>query len=359
MKKNKNNNHLTIPNPLSLELGKDLLPLVGFFKRSDFLKRVSRMRQGITNDLGIEIPKIRIIDNMRLGSSEYCIKIHGVEMGKSIIKLGCCLCINPGTVKKEVSGEKIKEPAFGTPALWISKNKWDMAAQFGYTVADHTSIILTHFSEIIKQHAAELLDRQKTQAIIENLRKDYPIVVDEVFTGHDGKNVTLGQLKKILQGLLKEQVSIRNIVSIMESIADYQHLNNDTRFFIEMIRQTLSSQLCHQFADKNRTLNVLTLDNSLEKNIFESKVLNRFGDYYSALEPTLHKALIKALAISVKTAKDKGYNPVILCTDKVRYLMKNSLEREFPGIAVLSISEIARSYTIKSVGVISLEQEKM
>jgi flagellar biosynthesis protein FlhA len=344
------------PDPLSLELGFGLIPLVDKDKGAELLERMQAMRRQIALEMGIVIPKIRIIDNMLLGSSEYCFKIRGVDVGKSTIRMGCYLCINPGAVKEELSGEKTKDPAFGLPAVWLSEDKRDEAERAGYTVVDPPSIIATHLTEIIKHHAAELLGRQETHDLIEGIRKTYPAVVDEVLMGRDGKGLTLGNIQKVLEGLLKEQVSIRNMVTILESIADFAPITTDTRFLIERARQALGRQICHQFADDNRTLHVLTLDQSLEQKIADSKAPTSSGDYISAMEPNVHKDWIRALGKSVRAVHDQGYFPVILCSFQARYLVRTALERELPEVAVLSVAEIAQDYTVESVGVISLER---
>ncbi|MCL2093197.1 MAG: flagellar biosynthesis protein FlhA [Treponema sp.] len=346
------------PDHLSLELGFGLIPLVDKDKGAELLERMQGMRRQIALDMGIVIPKIRIIDNMLLNSSEYCFKIRGVDVGKSTIRVGYYLCINPGTVKDELAGEKTKDPAFGLPAIWIEESMRDEAERSGYTVVDPPSIIATHLTEIIKRHAADLLGRQETQTIIDGIRRDYPAVVDEVLMGRDGKGLTLGSIQKVLQGLLKEQVSIRNMVSILESIADFAPLTTDTRFLIEKARQALASQLCHQYADEERVLHVLTLDPSLEQKIVDSKAQDSSGDIFSALEPALHSAWIKTLSRSVRAIHDQGFFPLILCSFQARYLVKTALVRELPEVAVLSVAEIAQDYTVESVGIIRLEQEQ-
>jgi flagellar biosynthesis protein FlhA len=350
--------HMEPPDHLSLELGFGLIPLVDKDKGAELLERMQGMRRQIALDMGIVIPKIRIIDNVQLGSSEYCFKIRGVDAGKSTIRAGCYLCINPGSVKDELAGEKTRDPAFGLPAVWIGEDRRDEAERAGYTVVDPPSIIATHLTEIIKRHAAELLGRQETQTIIDGIRKDYPAVVDEVLMGRDGKGLTMGSIQKVLQGLLKEQVSVRNMVSILESIADFAPLTTDTRFLIEKAREALSSQICHQYANEDRTLHVLTLDPSLEQKIVDSKAPTSSGEYVSALEPALHSAWIRTLGKSVRAVHDQGYFPVILCSYQARYLVKSALERELPEVAVMSVAEIAQDYTVESVGVIRLEKEQ-
>jgi flagellar biosynthesis protein FlhA len=295
---------------------------------------------------------------MILGSSEYCVKIRGVEIGKSTIRMNHFLCINPGTVKEELAGEKTKDPAFGLSAIWISEDKRDEAERAGYTVVDPPSIIATHLTEIIKHHAAELLGRQETQAIIDGLNKDYPAVVDEVMKGWDGKGITLGSIQKVLQGLLKEQVSIRNMVSILEAIADFAPVSTETWFLVEKARQALGSQICSQYADENKILHVLTLEPSLEQKILESRAQVNPGEYFAALEPALQTAWLRALGKSVGAVKDHNLWPVILCSFQARCLVKAALDRELPEVAVLSVAEIASEYQIKSVGIIRLEQNQ-
>jgi len=343
------------PDQLSLEIGFGLIPLVDKEKGAELLERIHAMRRQIALDMGIVIPKIRIKDNIQLAFSEYCFKIRGVNVGKSTLRMGYYLCINPGTVKEELAGEKTTEPTFGLPAVWISEDRRDEAERAGYTVVDPPSIIATHLTEIIKHHAAELLGRQETQTIMDGLRKDYPAVVDEVLMGHDGKGLTLGNIQKVLQGLLKEQVSIRNMVSILEAIADFAHLTTNTRFLIEKARQALSSWICQQYADEDRTLHVLNLEPSLEQKIIDSEAKDSSGDIFSALEPSIHSAWIRTLGRAVRAVHDKGYYPVILCSGQARYLVKTALDRELPEVAVLSAAEIAVDYKVESVGIISLD----
>jgi flagellar biosynthesis protein FlhA len=350
--------HIEPLDPLSLELGFGLIPLVDKDKGAELLERIQGVRRQTALDLGMVIPKTRIIDNMLLGSSEYCFKIRGVEVGKSTIRMGYYLCINPGTVKEELPGEKTQDPAFGLPALWIGEDKRDAAERAGYTVVDPPSIIATHITEIIKRHAAEILGRQETQAILEGVRKDYPAVVEEVLAPlgqRDGQGLSLGEIQKVLQGLLKEQVSIRNMVSILEAVADFSHLTRETRFLIEKARQALGSQICHQYADENRTLHVLTLDPALEQKIMESKTLNSSGDAFAALEPEIHNAWIRALRHTVSAVHGQGYFPVILCSEPARHLVKTAMDRELPEVAVLSVPEIVQDFRVESVGVIRLE----
>jgi flagellar biosynthesis protein FlhA len=340
---------------LSLELGYGLIPLVDKDKGAELLERVQGVRRQSALELGLVIPRIRIIDNLLLEPSEYCFKIKGVDVGRGKIRMGAYLCINPGTVTEEISGEKTRDPAFGLPAVWIEEGRRDQAERMGYNVVDPPSIIATHLTEIIKRHAADILGRQETQAILDTLKKEYPAVVEDVLpAGGTGRGATLGDVQKVLQGLLREQVSIRNTVSILEAIADYAPVSRDPVFLTEKARQALGMQICHQYAGENRILRVLTIDQALEQKIIDSRVETASG-IIAALEPSVQAAWIRALSRSAAAVQDKGWYPVVLCSAAARYLVKYSTERELPGLAVLSVPEIVQDVTVESVGVIRLE----
>jgi flagellar biosynthesis protein FlhA len=335
--------------PLSLELGYGLIPLVDRDKGAELLERVQRIRRESALDLGLVIPRIRIIDNMRLEPSEYCIKIKGVDVGKGKIRMGYYMCINPGSAKDEIPGEKTQDPAFGLPALWISEDRRDEAEKAGYTVVDPPSIIATHLTEIIKRHAAEILGRQEMAGILEALKKDYPAVVDEA-----QKVLTVGEIQKVIQRLLREQVSIRNMTAILEALADYGPLTRDPQLLTEKARQALGRQLCLQYADDEKVLRVLTVDPVLEQKIIDSKVETASG-IISAMEPSLQNAWIKALSRSAAALHENNWLPVVLCSGAARYLIKSSTSRELPDLVVLSVYEIVNEITVEAVGEIKIE----
>jgi flagellar biosynthesis protein FlhA len=341
--------------PLSLELGYGLIPLVDKEKGAELLERVQGVRRQSALDLGLVIPKVRIIDNMLLEPSEYCFKIKGVDVGKGKIRMGFYLCINPGTVSEELSGEKTVDPAFGLPALWVNENKRDEAERSGYTVVDPPSIIATHLTEIIRRHAADILGLQDTQAILDTLRKEYPAVVDEVMRAELGMSAV--KIQKILHGLLKERVSIRNMVSILEAVAEYAPLSKNTWFLTEKARQALGSQICSQYTDDDRRLRVLTIAPELEQKIIDSKYETPSG-IVCAMDPPSQQAWIKAVSRAVTAVKGKGWMPVILCSEQARFLVRNSTDRELPELAVVSVPEIAPDVIPEAVGVIRLENQE-
>ncbi|GMO27139.1 MAG: flagellar biosynthesis protein FlhA [Termitinemataceae bacterium] len=336
------------PDPLSLELGYALVPLVDKDKGAELLERVQHLRRESALDLGLVIPLIRIVDNMALDPAEYCLKIKGVEVGRGRIRMSYYLCINPSGIRDDIPGERTVDPTFGLPAIWVSEEHRDEAERAGYTVIDPPSIIATHLTEIIKSHAGEILGRQDTAAILDTLKKDYAAVVEDV-----QKNLSLGEIQKVLQGLLKEQVSIRNIVTILETISDFATISKNNQLLIEKSRQALGRQICLQYADDDRTLHVLTLEQSLEQKIFES-VQETSSGKISALEPSVHTAFIKSLNRALVTARENGVLPVILCSEQVRNLVKQASEREIPDLAVLSVPEIVQDVSIVSIGEIRI-----
>ncbi|MCD1654813.1 flagellar biosynthesis protein FlhA [Treponema zuelzerae] len=336
--------------PLSLELGYGLIPLVDKDKGAELLERVTRIRRESALDLGLVVPRIRIIDNMRLEPSEYCFKIKGVEVAHGRIRMGWYLGINPGGVTEELPGEKTVDPTFGLPAIWIAEENRERAERAGYTVVDPPSIIATHLTEIIKRHASEILGRQEVQSIVDAIRKDYSAVVDEVM-----KICSLGEIQKVLQYLLREQVSIRNMVVILETLADYRPITKDTTVLAEKVRQSLSRQICLQYADDSHTLHVLTVEPSLTQKIVDARIDTVNGPI-AALEPVIQRGWIRSLSRSVAAVQQAGYLPIILCPEEARILIKSSTEREIPDLVVLSVPEIANEIKVESLGEIKLEE---
>ncbi len=335
--------------PLSLELGYGLIPLVDKDQGAELLERITRIRREAALDIGLVVPRIRIIDNMRLEPSEYCFKIKGVEVGRGGIRVSNYLCINPGGEREDIPGERTTDPAFGLPAIWITEEYREQAERAGYTVVDAPSIIATHLTEIIKRHASEILGRQEVQSILDALKRDYPAVVDEI-----GKSLSAGEIQKVLQGLLQEQVSVRNMVVILEALADFAPVTKDVTFLIEKVRQALGRQICLQYADDRRTLRVVTLAQPLEQTIIESR-MDTAGGLVAAMDPETQRRWIRAVSRTIRALQEQGYFPVILCSEAARALVKSSTRREMPDLVVLSVPEIVADIHVESLGEISLE----
>ena len=277
-------------------------------------------------------------------------KIRGVEIGKGNIRTGSYLAINPGNVVDEIPGEKTIDPAFGLPAKWITEDYRDRAEREGLTVVDNQSVIATHLTEIIKAHANELLGRQEIKKILETLRAEYSAVVDEV-----NKALNLGEILKVMQRLLQERVSIRNIVPILETLADYAPVSRDISFLVEKVRQALGREICLSVADADKNLRVLTLNPGLEQKIIDSRVDTSTGPL-AALPPEMQRLWITHVTNAVKDVQAKGYLGVILSSEPARILVKNSLKRELPEVAVLSVPEIDQGFKVEGLGEIDIEE---
>lgn len=324
--------------PLSLELGYALIPLVDKEKGAELLERVTRIRREAALDLGLVVPRIRIIDNMTLDPNEYSFKIRGIEAGRSKIKIGYYLCMNTGGVVDEMKGEATTEPAFGMPAIWVSEEDRAEAERRGYAVIDPPTIIATHLTEIIRSHAAEILGRQEVSAIITKIKETNPVVVDEVLTT---SKYTYGEIEKVLQGLLREQVSIRNIVVILETLANFGMYPHDSRMLIEKVREALGLQICLQYVDSDRKLSVLQLSQSISEKILQHTVTPpNGGEPFVAFDPVDGRKWISAVSSAIAQVRERNFLPIILCAGEVRALVRSSIDREIPGIAVLSINEV-------------------
>ncbi len=334
--------------PLSLELGLALIPLVDKEKGAELLERVTRIRREFALDLGLVVPRIRITDNMHIDHNAYSFKVKGIEVGSSHIRMGWYMCMNTGTVIEELQGETTTDPAFGLPAIWVSEDDRERAERAGYAVVDPPTIIATHLTELIKAHAAEILGRQEVQSIVDTLKKEYPTAVEEAM-----KVFSVGEIQKVLQGLLREQVSIRNMVVIFETLADFGSITKKPEILIEKVRQALGRQICLQYADENKTLHILTVSQGFLQKLVESRVDTVNGPI-AALDPILQREWISALSTSVALSQGKGYMPIILCPEEARALVKASTEREMPNLVVISVPEITNDIKLENLGEIKV-----
>ncbi len=325
---------------LSLDLGYTLVPLVDREKGAELLERVTRIRREEALDLGLVVPPIRIRDSMSIDPEEYTFKIRGIEVGRAKLKLGYYMCLNTGNVPKdkELAGQKTHDPAFGMEAVWIPEEKRVEAEKVGYAVIDPPTIIATHLTEIIKRHAADILTRQTVSSIISKIKESQPVIVDEVLSGEH--KFSYGEIEAVLKNLLEEQVSIRNMVTILETLANFAPITKDPWFLTEKVRQALGAQICLQYTDENKTLHVLRLSQPLSQKILEHRVEQPGQKPYVAFDPVDGRNYINAMSASIAAVRDRNFLPVVLCVDEVRQLVKASTDREIPGLVVLSISEI-------------------
>jgi len=334
--------------PIALEIGYNLIPLVDTEQGGDLLDRVTMIRRQSAIELGLIFPPIRIRDNMKLEPNTYSVKIKGVEVGRGAIKMGKYLAMNPGGIETKLEGDETVEPAFGLPAIWIEEGIREKAERLGYTVVDTPSVVATHLTEIIKSYASEVLGRQDVQTLINSLNTDYSAVVKEV----RDSGATVGDIQKVLKGLLREGVSIRDLVTILETIADYFPSVKDHDDLVELVRQALSRQICQQYTADNKKLSVITLSKEVEEEIKKSIVDTEKGRRF-AMDPVSQKKLIERIGQEGKKIREKGIRPVFLTSPEVRALFRNIVSSVIPNAAVLSSFEIVPDIQLEAVGTIA------
>ena len=335
--------------PIEFEFGYGLIPLADTGQGGDLLDRIIMIRRQCALELGLVVPVIRIRDNIQLRPSEYVIKIKGNTVGGGELLLNHYLAMSPGYDDDSISGIETMEPAFGLPALWIDELTKDRAELSGYTVVDPPSVVATHLTELIKRHAHELLGRQETKAIIDNLRESYPALVDELIP----TVLSIGDVQKVLAKLLREKISIRDMVTIVETLADYGTYTKDPDVLTEYVRQALSRQITQQYTLKGETMRVITVGPNLEKKIAESVQQSEQGSYL-ALDPVSSQTLYQKLTEQVNRLIQSGQQPIVLTSPTIRMYLRQIIERTMQDIPVLSYSELEPNVEIQSVGVVNL-----
>jgi flagellar biosynthesis protein FlhA len=335
--------------PLELEIGYNLIPLVDTNQGGDLLNRITLIRRQIAIDLGLVVPPIRIRDNIQLHPSTYCFKIKGVEFASYEILPDHFLAMDSGNATSKVDGIPVEEPAFGLPAVWIESSKRDRAEMAGYTVVDPSTVVATHLTEIIRKNAHEILGRQELQQLLDNVKETYPLVLEEVVPNV----VTHSTLLKILQNLLKENVSIRHIVNILEALADCKSINEvDT--LTEIARQALARHICKPLLDDEGTLRVISLNPQLEQML--GNALQKIdGSVQLAIDPTSAQRLLESIRTKIDSVMQEGIAPIILCSSALRLSIKRLTERIAPRLTVLSYQEIPTTLKLESVGLISIQ----
>ncbi len=334
--------------PMELEIGYSLIPLVDTGQGGDLLDRIVMIRRQCALELGLVVPTIRIRDNIQIKPNAYIIKLKGIEIARGELMLDHYLAMNSGTVFEEVPGIETTEPAFGLPALWISENEREQAELNGYTVVDAVSVLATHLTEIIKQHAAEILGRQETQNLLDNLHKTNAALVDEVVPNL----LSVGEVQKVLANLLSERISIRDMSTILEVLADYGTATKDTDILTEYVRHAMARHITQQNV-QNGVLPCITLDPAIENKIAGSVQRTEHGSYVS-LDPESMQKLLLALEEELKKLTDQGYQPIVLTSPTVRPYFRNLVERSIPGLIVLSHAEIEQNVEIQILGVVRI-----
>ena len=342
---------ITMLDPLSLELGYGLIPLVDKEKGAELLERITRIRVETRYDIGLNIPSIRIVDNMSLEPNDYSFKIEGIEAGHATIRLGYLMCMDTGAVIEPLKGEKTKDPAFGMDAIWLPEEQRSEAENAGYVVVDPPTIISTHITEIIRSHAAQMLDRQAVSVILETVKKSNPVLVDEVL---NTAKISYGVIEKVMQNLLEEKVSIRNYVKILETMANYASVSQNVWDLTAKVREALGLQICKQYADpQDNKLRVMRLSQPLSEMVAQYAYNPPDGSKpYVSFDPVDRRKWITAISNSLARINQMGVMPIILCVSGIRQLVRSAIEREQPGVVVLSDMEIFEAGNNISVEII-------
>lgn len=336
--------------PMELEIGFGLIPLVDAQQGGDLLDRITTIRRHTARDLGIVVPPIRVRDNLQLKPNAYVIKVYGLEVARAELMVSRLLAMKPGSDAPSINGIETIEPAFHLPALWITEATRAEAEMSGYTVIEPASVIATHLTETIKSQAPDLLGRQETSALLDNVKQHYPVVVDELIPNL----LTVGEVQRVLQNLLRERIPIRNLLLILESLADGARTTKDCEILTERVRVALGR---HIIADliEDGVLSVMTVDPRLETMLAD--IVRRGEDAYAVLDPTTIARVYASLGRQIDAAQTRGVQPILLSSPSVRIAIKRLTERSAPQLVVLAYSEIPPGVRIESIGQVSSTEE--
>ena len=335
--------------PIELEFGYGIIPLADVNQGGDLLDRVVMIRRQIALELGTVVPIIRLRDNIQLNPNQYIIKIKGIQVTEGEILFDHYMAMNPGYVEEEITGIPTFEPSFHLPAIWITESQRERAESLGYTVVDAPSIIATHLTEIIRTHIAELLTRQDTQSLVNNLKESNPVLVDELVP----KMLGLGDVQKVLQNLLSEGISIRDLLTIFETLADHANGTRDTDVLTEYVRQALKRAISNKYFPANEVTSVVTLDPKIEQEIMSSVKQTEQGAYLT-LDPEKTRAIMNSVETEVNKLESLGKSPIIITSPIVRMYFKKLTEDYFRDLIVISYNEVENSVELQSVGMVTI-----
>lgn len=336
---------------MELEIGYGLIPLVDAGQGGDLLDRIVLIRRQIAGELGFIVPVIRVRDNMNLQPNRYNIKIKGAEAAGGELLADHYLCISSSMEDDSITGIATKEPAFGLDAKWINASFREQAELSGCTVVDAPTVLATHLTEVIKAHAHEIISRQDVKKLVDHVKEQAPAIVDELVPDI----LNLGQIQKVLCNLLKERVSIKDMVTILETLADYAIITKDIDRLTEHVRQGLARQIVQPLLDQNKKLPVITLDPKIEQLILDNIKPSDYGSYVS-LDPNIVNSLVRKIAAEVEKALVNGHNPVIICAPVVRINLKRITERQLPNVIILSYNELVQGIDVQALGMVGIDQ---
>lgn len=334
--------------PIELEFGYGIIPLADVNQGGDLLDRVVMIRRQIALELGTVVPIIRLRDNIQLNPNQYIIKIKGIQVTEGEILFDHYMAMNPGFVEEEITGIPTFEPSFHLPAIWITESQRERAESLGYTVVDPPSIIATHLTEVIRTHIAELLTRQDVQNLIDNVKETNPVLVDELVP----KLLGIGEIQKVLQNLLSEGISIRDLLSIFETLADHGASSRDTDVLTEYVRQSLKRAISNKYFPANEATSVVTLDPKIEQEIMSAVKQTEQGAYLT-LDPERTRAIIEATEAEITKLENLGKNAIVVTSPIVRMYYKKLTEEYLKDLIVVSYNEIESNVELQSVGMVT------
>ena len=334
--------------PIELEFGYGIIPLADVNQGGDLLDRVVMIRRQIALELGTVVPIIRLRDNIQLNPNQYIIKIKGIQVTEGEILFDHYMAMNPGYVEEEITGIPTFEPSFHLPAIWITESQRERAESLGYTVVDPPSIIATHLTEVIRNHIAELLTRQDVQNLIDNVKENNPVLVDELVP----KLLGIGEIQKVLQNLLAEGISIRDLITIFETLADHATTTRDTDVLTEYVRQSLKRAISNKYFPANEETSVVTLDPKIEQEIMGAVKQTEQGAYLT-LDPERTRAIIEATEAEVSKLENLGKSAIVVTSPIVRMYYKKLTEEYLKDLIVVSYNEIESDVELQSVGMVS------
>lgn len=342
--------HLLTLDTMELEVGYGLIPLVDKEQDGILLGRIRAIRRQFATEMGMIIPPIHIRDNLKLKPSEYRMMIKGVEMARAELMVNHLLAMDPGGVAKKIDGIPTTEPAFNLPAIWIPPEKEEDARFSGYTVVDNSTIIATHITEVIRSNAADLLGKQETQHLLDFLAKTYPKAVEELVPAL----LPLGVVQKVLQNLLRERVSIRDLLTIVETLSDYAAMSKDPDLLTEYVRQKLARSMLDPYVQSDGTLRVITIDQEIEDLLSKNLQHTEHGSYLS-VEPGVVEKIIVATKKEIDKFMEENFQPIVLCSPVLRRHLRRIIEQFAPSVLVLSHAEIFQNIRIQSTGKVMLK----
>lgn len=335
--------------PIEVEIGYGIIPLADESNGGDLLQRIVSVRRQCAIDMGIIVHPIRIRDNLQLEPNQYSIKIKGIPVTTYELMPNMLLCMNPMGMDIDMEGISTKEPTFGLDALWIEKDKAEEAELYGFTVVDPTTILITHLLETIKARSHELMGRQEVKAIIDATRERYSAVVDELIPDL----MTLGEVQKIFQNLLKEKVSIKDRVTILETLADNARNTKDLELLTEYVRMAMSRSICFELIDDNNSITVTTLSMEIE-NLVANSLQRSVNGTYPAIDPDTTNKIFKGIQSTIESINFNNNRPILLVSPKIRAPFRKLVEMVFPNLTILSLNEIPSDVQIKSQGVVNI-----